>query len=73
MTVDEARRELWEWVADSTNGEKVRQLADAYALAAHVEACEEEAHDRAAIRANGSLAAKCGDRWYCAKAKELGR
>ena len=73
--VEEARRELWEWIADSSNGEKVIQLADAYgatrALAAHVEACIERCDDRASRDAGFQFHTDCGDGWYCEKGKEI--
>ena len=67
MTVDEARKALEQLGYEEWQGyEEVMRRADAYALAAHVEACIRDDTDGA-----GEWARRCGDGWYCENAKRI--
>ena len=80
MKVEEAREALAEHKRSCPGGfcATCMDLADAYALAVHVEACIK--HNWADLPANTELTKskaealmrKCGDGWYCDKAPKGG-
>ncbi len=75
-TNEEARAALRGWIDNPHRSKWVKAktmgAADAYALTAHVDACERyEWNDEQAYNVKRGAAPKCGDGWLCPQAKEI--